>query len=113
MKTAGVILIGVGIIGGIAALIGNIAQGNVLTGILSGILFIYITICTALAIIISADVPQLEEDINRINGKNESMSEMISNIKVEIVSLKRENKELKEIIMELKNKLDQKDNGDN
>ena len=109
MKTAGVILVGVGIIGGIATLVTNIAQGNVLTGILFGILFIYITICTALAIIISADVPKLEEDINGIKGKNESIAEMISNIKVEIVSLKRENRELKETILELQNKINQGD----
>lgn len=113
MKIAGIILIGVGIIGGVATLVGNVVEGNVLGGILYGTLFIYITICTALAIIISADVPKIEGDITAIKVKNESISETISQIKTEIVFLKRENKELKEVIIDLQNKLNNKDEEDN
>ena len=112
MKYAGIILIGVGIIGGVATLVGNIVQGDVLAGLLYGILFIYVTVCTGLAIIISADIPELEGKLEYSSSQIKALAADINKIKVEMVSLKRENKELKEIIIDLQNKVNDKNEVD-
>lgn len=106
MKIAGCIMFGLGILIGVLFMLTAINQRDIALGIVGGLTTMYIDICSGLAVIHAADIPEIHENIEKTSLKTEADGRDISKMKEEIVKLENENKELLIRIKKLEEKMD-------